>query len=63
MHVNALLPCLIVWWTLVVVESAYLAVFLYEFALVAGPLATLWARGRESGAACAMRKVATLAGR
>ena len=61
-HVNALLPCLIVWWTLVVVESAYLAVFLYEFALVAGPLATLWARGRESGAACATRKkVATLA--
>ena len=40
-HVNALLPCLVVWWTLVIVESAYLAVFCYEFVLVAGPLLTL----------------------
>ena len=59
-HVNALLPCLVVLWTLVIVESAYLAVFCYEFVLVAGPLLTLWLRGDAPSAAATRKKVSTL---
>jgi len=45
-HLNGLLPCAVVWWTLKVQKSAWLAVFLYEsVCLVAVPWATLLLRG------------------
>lgn len=47
-HVNALLPCVIVYWTLKVMKSAWLAVFLYESVCLVGlPWITLLLRGRD----------------
>mmetsp|Transcript_12224 Transcript_12224/g.37673 ORF Transcript_12224/g.37673 Transcript_12224/m.37673 type:complete len:359 (-) Transcript_12224:14-1090(-) len=40
-HVNALLPCLVVWYTLGVLRSVFAAVVLYEAVLVVGPIVTL----------------------
>ena len=46
-HVNALLPCVIVWYTLSVLKNAWAAVILFEsVALVGLPLLTLWLRGK-----------------
>lgn len=47
-HLNALLPCLVVWWTLAVVRSAWLAVVMYEAVCLVGlPLLTLSLRPRD----------------
>ncbi|KAJ8606099.1 hypothetical protein CTAYLR_010560 [Chrysophaeum taylorii] len=50
-HLNALLPCAVVYWTLAVAESAWLAVVLYEsICLVGVPMLTLAARGHAKSA-------------
>ena len=55
-HVNALLPCLVVYWTLAVIENAYAAVFLYESVCLIGvPLLTLRLRSRQGFRATAAR--------
>lgn len=47
-QLNALLPCVVVYWTLAVVESAWLAVAMYEAVCLVGlPLLTLSLRSRE----------------
>jgi len=48
-QVNALLPCVVVYWTLKVVKSAWLAVILYESVCLVGlPWLTLMLRGGSS---------------
>ena len=46
-HINALLPCLVVYYALAIQKNVFLAVALYEIVLVFGPVLTQRLR-RES---------------
>ena len=48
-HVNALLPCLVVYYALAIQKNVFLAVALYEIVLVFGPLVTRRLRRESTG--------------
>eukprot|EP00629_Pelagomonadales_sp_RCC1024_P017481 CAMPEP_0119266232 /NCGR_PEP_ID=MMETSP1329-20130426/4788_1 /TAXON_ID=114041 /ORGANISM="Genus nov. species nov., Strain RCC1024" /LENGTH=342 /DNA_ID=CAMNT_0007266101 /DNA_START=140 /DNA_END=1164 /DNA_ORIENTATION=- len=59
-HLNCLLPCFVVWWTLGVLKNVYAAVLCYELVLALGPVATLKLREPAAEAAKARAAVARL---
>ena len=48
-HVNALLPCLVVYYALAIQKNVFLAVALYELVLVTGPILTQRLRRESTG--------------
>ena len=48
-HVNALLPCLVVYYALAIQKNVFLAVALYELVLVGGPILTQRLRRESTG--------------
>ena len=48
-HVNALLPCLVVYYALAIQKNVFLAVALYELVLVFGPILTQRLRRESAG--------------
>ena len=48
-HVNALLPCLVVYYALAIQKNVFLAVALYELVLVGGPILTQHLRRESTG--------------
>ena len=48
-HVNALLPCLVVYYALAIQKNVFLAVALYEIVLVTGPILTRRLRRESAG--------------
>ena len=48
-HVNALLPCLVVYYALAIQKNVFLAVALYELVLVGGPILTRKLRRESTG--------------